>query len=468
MTLTRAALLSLAVLAAACGGAAAVPPVFSAGAPAPSAPLPSPTPRDSSGAPATAARASATASPLPATAAPATAPPATAGPATAAPATPVAAPVGARIDLHQLPLADAEVGDATVSSAGVVLASGTTGTWTSRWYEPGFAFTRLVPSWSADTPGASFIRVRMQARATSGEETAWYSFGIWAYDDATVARASSDGQRDRFGRIDTDTYLAAVPASAYRLRVELFRATASAPSPVLRSAAAVSADAASIATSVPCAPGGCPLAGTGKDLPVPPYSQEIHAGEYAEFDGGGEAWCSPTSTAMVLAYWGKGPTAADTSWVSPRYRDPVVDHAARYTYDSTYGGTGNWSFNAAYAAHYDMRAFVTQLRSLGEAERFIAAGIPLVASVKVKPGGLPGFLYQQGSSGHVLVIRGFTASGDVISNDPAATGNDSVRRVYPRAAFETAWLGGSGGTVYVITPPSTALPAPVQGMTRNW
>ena len=60
---------------------------------------------------------------------------------------------------------------------------------------------------------------------------------------------------------------------------------------------------------------------------------------------------------------------------------PWVDYAARKTYDAAYEGTGNWPFNTAYAAPLAGDAFVTRLRSLREAETFVAAGIPLVASV---------------------------------------------------------------------------------------
>lgn len=66
------------------------------------------------------------------------------------------------------------------------------------------------------------------------------------------------------------------------------------------------------------------------------------------------------------------------------------------------------------------------------------------------------------------MIRGFTASGDVIANDPAALSNEAVRRVYPRAAFERVWVGGSGGIVYVMHPASAALPSRVPGATPNW
>ena len=44
-------------------------------------------------------------------------------------------------------------------------------------------------------------------------------------------------------------------------------------------------------------------AALGKVLPVPRYSQMVHEGDYPQYDGGGEAWCSPTSTTMVLDYY---------------------------------------------------------------------------------------------------------------------------------------------------------------------
>lgn len=376
--------------------------------------------------------------------------------------------VGAAVDLHRFPvgiaMGAAPQGAAPGGASGfTILAPANSGVWTSEWREPGFTFMRLVPSWDADTPEGTWVTVEAQARRATGGETAWYSFGTWAIGDATLKRASTDGQRDADAHVETDTLLASVPLSAYRVRVTVARSEGVSRPPLLRSVAAVASDDAAVRSAPRSA-----HSGIAKDLPVPQYSQEIHAGEYPEYDGGGEAWCSPTSTTMVLGRWGAGPTPADVSWVDRGYRDPGVDHAARYTYDATYRGTGNWSFNAAYAAQYGLRAFVTQLRSLAEAERFIAAGIPLVASIDVRPGGLPGFLYAQGTDGHLLVIRGFTAGGDVIVNDPAALSNAEVRRVYPRAAFELAWVGGSGGIVYVIHPPTAPLPVNVPGATPNW
>ena len=69
---------------------------------------------------------------------------------------------------------------------------------------------------------------------------------------------------------------------------------------------------------------------------------------------------------------------------------------------------------------------------------------------------LPGAGY--GTNGHLMVIVGFTAAGNVVVNDPAShliasnePGADDVR---PRQ-FENAWVPHSGGIVYVIHPAGT-------------
>ena len=56
------------------------------------------------------------------------------------------------------------------------------------------------------------------------------------------------------------------------------------------------------------------------ELGVPAYAQNIHSGEYPEYGGGGEVWCSPTSTAMVMRSFGPSiPSAAELAGIdAPR------------------------------------------------------------------------------------------------------------------------------------------------------
>jgi hypothetical protein len=333
------------------------------------------------------------------------------------------------------------------------------GSWTSTWTHVVFPFDELVASWNAETPAGTWIRTEMQARG-SGRDTNWYTMGIWASGDGDIHRTSVGGQGDIDGFIAIDTFIRDKKAPTldwYRLRVTLYRASGRA-TPSVRMVGAMTSAATTYA--IPSA-----FSGNPSDNAVWSYSQEIHRGEFSEYDNGGEAWCSPTSTAMVLKYWLVGPSDADlAAFPGPGYTDPEVDYAARYVYDWHYQGAGNWPDNAAYAARFGLNAFVTRLRSLTEAEMFTSAGIPLVASIQ---GNLPGFFFKK-TSGHLLVIRGFTKSGDVIANDPAVPTDADVTKVYDRADFENVWLGGSAGIVYVIYPAGRALPANVPGLPANW
>ena len=334
------------------------------------------------------------------------------------------------------------------------------GTWTSVQQAVPFAFDELVASWNATTPSGTWVTVEMKAYG-SGRETKWYTMGIWASGDDTIHRTSVGGQGDTDGFVAIDTFIRDKKAPAldsYELRVGLHRVAGSSATPSVRFLGAMTSAAS--AYDIPS-----PFGGVAMDLSVPQYSQEIHTGEFPEYDGGGEAWCSPTSTSMVVAFWGTGPTASQlAAFPGAGYTDPQVDYAARYVFDYHYQGAGNWPFNAAYAASFGLNGFVTRLRSLAEAERFIAAGIPLVASIQGK---LPGSYFKK-TNGHLLVIRGFTDTGDVIANDPATPSDALVRIVYARADFENVWLGGSAGIVYVIYPPGHVLPANVAGLPYNW
>ena len=345
------------------------------------------------------------------------------------------------------------------------------GTWKSPWVSPGFDLTELVPSWNASTPGDSWLKIAVRGRNGS-HKSSWDTIGTWAHDDKYVRRSSPDAQTDDLGRVSYDTWLTS-GVSSWRLRVTLYRRTGQSAGPVVENVGAMVSRLPSVSSVATSKPGRAPEA-LGTVLPVPRYSQMVHQGEYPQYDGGGEAWCSPTSTTMVLGYYDALPSRHAYRWVNPSYPDRVVPHIARMVYDTRLGGTGNWPFNTAYAASRTGRAFVTRLRDLREAERFIAAGIPLIASISFSSGQLSGAPISS-TNGHLLVIVGFTKSGDVVVNDPAASSRAGVRRTYDRGQFEDAWLKryssgssmrGSGGMVYVIHDDDHPLPA--RDGNRNW
>ncbi len=344
------------------------------------------------------------------------------------------------------------------------------GTWTSPWVRPGFRLTELIPSWSARTPPGTLIQVDVRGLAPRGSRSSWDTLARWAGPDTTFARTSLGAQRDDLARVATDTWEAPAGLAGWQMRVVLLRRTGSTAGPVVRTLGAMASRLPGTQRVARSRPG----VARGIVLPVPRYSQMVHAGEYPQYGGGGEAWCSPTATTMVLAYYRRLSPPADYAWVRRSYRDRVVDHAARMTFDHRYDGTGNWPFNTAFAASRTGHAFVTRFASLRGVERFVRAGIPVVTSITFGRGGLAGAPIGA-SNGHLVVVVGITTSGDVVVNDPAARTNGRVRRTYARRQFENAWLPrhpssqgirGSGGVGYVIR--DDAHPLPPRAGNTNW
>ena len=335
-------------------------------------------------------------------------------------------------------------------------------TWTSPVHRLAVPATEAIVSWNARTPAGTWIKAEIKGTYTDGTSTPWYVMARWAAGDQDIRRTSVDDQSDGKSTVWTDT-LAIDDAStglrlaSYRLRLTLYRKPGTKATPTVWRIGAMSSDVPDRFTVPASTPG------LAKELAVPRYSQEIHKGQYPEYDNGGEAWCSPTSSQMIVEYWGGRLTDGQLDWVDPAYADPQVCHAARFTYDYQYAGCGNWPFNAAYAATFkDLQGLVIRLGSLTELETLIAADIPAITSQSFLKEELTGAGY--GTAGHLMTVVGFTADGDVIANDPFSASNEAVRRVYRRREWENIWLrtkrynasgkvvSGTGGICYLYFP----------------
>ncbi|MFG2208228.1 peptidase C39 family protein [Streptomyces sp. NPDC048638] len=338
-------------------------------------------------------------------------------------------------------------------------------TWTGPAHTLGVPATEAVASWNAHTPVGTWITVALRGTYSDGSRTPSYVMGHWTAGDGDgdIRRTSVDGQKDGRSSISTDTFAIDDPAGglrlvSYELQVTLHRKPGSRLTPTVWRLGAMASDLPD-RFEVPASEPGR----VGRELVVPRYSQEIHKGQYPQYDNGGEAWCSPTSSQMIIESWGRRPASEDLAWVDPDYADPQVCHAARQTFDYQYDGCGNWPFNAAYAATYkDLQAVVTRLGSLTDVEHLVHAGIPVITSQSFLKTELDGAGY--GTAGHLMTVIGFTRDGDVIANDPASPDDPAVRRVYKRRQFENIWLrtkrknadgkvvGGSGGVCYLYFP----------------
>jgi hypothetical protein len=351
-------------------------------------------------------------------------------------------------------------------------------TWTSPVFRLDFGATELVSSWDATLPQDTWMRTQLQATMQNGHKTTWLDMGNYAYSDTQIDRTSVSPVDRPYGSVATDTFFTYPGYSlhAYQLRITLLRLPGTHVSPRVWQLGAFASRIPARQTVPASTPG--PASKKGIVLNVPAYSQDVHAHQYNRYGGGGEAWCSPTSNEMVDEYWGKHPTRQQLAWIKPKIQDPTVDYAARYTYDYLYAGTGNWPFNAAYAAHFGLNAEIVQLPSMADLETLVAHDIPVITSQAFDQGQITGANYS--TAGHLLVVAGFTKAGNVVVNDPANPSDSSVRHVFNRRQFENVWLRtywkradgstgyGSGGVAYIIWPRGMRLPPNLDPRNPAW
>lgn len=296
-----------------------------------------------------------------------------------------------------------------------------TGEYLSPAHTAAMPFDDVVLSWNADAaPGSSF-RFELRVKDGSGW-SGWYTMGEWTSEGGRSLPGQSDGR----GRVEVDTLKLKQPAQSLQYRVKVTRGSGTA-SPVLRQVAVVYSDRR-VAPAGPLLPR---VPGAVGDLDVPPQSQLLQDPAYAK------AICSATSTAMIMQYWGVKRSVAE-----------VVSGVR----DRTTGIYGNWPLNMAYAASAGLATRVERFYSMEQLEQEIAAGRPVAISYAYDQGELSA-AYLGSTDGHLVVVRGFTADGNVIVNDPFVPDLRSVRRVYDREQVKRVWLR-SGGVVYVATPRS--------------
>jgi hypothetical protein len=298
-----------------------------------------------------------------------------------------------------------------------------------------FNFNEAIASWNAYTPAGSWVEIQFRAQYGTTRWSKWYVLGIWAYDYSTIHRHSVRLQGDSDGFVAVDTFVSSnkkETTNKFQLKLRLFSTDGTSMPSVQNASVAYS----TAAPKDPTVSDGNPAL-WDTSINVPECSQMV-------YPDGGEVWCSPTSTSMVLAY-----LDGYTGDCEPRVRAAVDG-----VYDWIYDGHGNWPFNTAYAASQGYEGYVARFTSLAKAEEYVAAGVPVIMSIAWKKGDLTGADIES-TNGHLLVVVGFDAEGNPIVNDPASPTDDSVQKTYLRSEFEPLWLKASGGTVYLIYNPDT-------------
>jgi hypothetical protein len=317
------------------------------------------------------------------------------------------------------------IGFTNFPSIATVQTSSNQTVWTSPDLRPDIAWNQLILSWNVSSPqGASLIFEA--APIFPNRPITYFNLGYWSADpSAPELRRSVTGQLNDQAHVLTDILTLHQPATHFRIRVTSLTRPDS-PPPDLRFLGA-----ALLNSQIP------------NPLPPPPFheawSRTLPVPSCSQLDyQGGDAWCSPTSLSMVLHFWASHLHRPDLLIDVPQIAEAV--------HDPNWPGTGNWSFNTAFAGSLNgLRSYVTRLAFLSELEAWLLTGVPVIASVSYSIlKGEPDL-----NDGHLVVCVGFTGDGQIILNDPGS--RLQPRKTIPRERFINAW-SKSHRTVYLVYP----------------
>lgn len=313
------------------------------------------------------------------------------------------------------------------------------GTWQGAPVDGEFPFTELIASFNVTTPLETGVTLDVRVEQ-NGVWSPWVFMQSWG---KTLTPPDRLTKWDA-GRVRIDTLYLDRPAKTYQCRLGLisFDTDPKSPRPSVRRLSVcysgVVTDPKQRAkilhdsndpTTRPTSPGQW-----ARDLPVPFRGQ----GDDHNPKSIRKLICSPTSTSMVLQFYGIDRTTMEN---------------ATAMYDPQYDLFGNWGRAVARAGELGLDAYLTRFRNWDQVHDMIARGVPVIASIRFTKGEVKGFLYEF-TKGHLLVIRGFKPNGDVIVNDPARKekGNGVV---YPADEMAKAWFnhGGVGYVFEMSIPP---------------
>lgn len=283
----------------------------------------------------------------------------------------------------------------------------------------------LIMSWNAATPAGAVVEPGFAVGDAAGWSE-WFTPGPWGLPGPRP-RACSD---PRFGSLHVDTLKSDTAFTKIRYK---FTLRAASRPPALRLAALC------VSAPVPAVP-AAPPAGPPIELPVPRLSQfdKETVRDPAMMEAG---VCAPTSLTMALRALGVRCSVYE------------IAKAAR---DETAGIYGNWSFLAAAAAEYGAAAWVERHSRWETLVRRLEQGITPIISVSFIKGAFSAFPERE-SAGHLMVLRGLTADGCFICNDPAVEGGGPDGAVlYPASELAAAFFG-HGGVAIIVTRRNSAI-----------
>ncbi len=279
-----------------------------------------------------------------------------------------------------------------------------------------YPFNEGLPSWNGSAPdNNSSFKIQMRFPYSTGWSP-WLTVGFWKANIwSSYGSTSYSG-----GFIDYDNVKLYSYVSAWQFRIIMTRTAVDQPSPTVHKLSFLVSDSRTT-TSLD-------FTQILNDKPAAIFIPTNFIYQYGvDPDIGGDI-CSPTSVSMIL-----------------RSYNITVDpyHFALDTRDPYFNMFGIWPRVVQNASEYGLDGAVTRYRSWSKAREVLANGGRISMSV-----GQP--LY----SGHLIMLAGFTSSGDPIVHDPAKSNGYSY--VFNKSDLSHSWFD-KGGVGYTFYPAETAV-----------
>ncbi len=285
-----------------------------------------------------------------------------------------------------------------------------------------FPFDQVVLSWNIALPEGTGARIELCAVGDGGESTAWYEMARLGKTPLPLEKLKKDDN----GGIRDDTLFLRKPWERLQYRVTLYTVLPH-RTPTLRLMAVCYSDSKSRVAYEP-QPAPKTHQPWMRSLPVPWRSQL-----WEEKCISGRI-CGPTSLAMALEYNG--------------CKMPTADIAAD-AWDDGNTMFGNWPFLAQAAAKHGFKSWVFACQDYEPIKQEIAAGRPVVLSIRFAKGELTNAPFEA-TGGHLILCVGMTPNGDLICNDPGSRRSIFSHQVYRKEEMAKAWLNQGGYAICVI------------------
>jgi hypothetical protein len=145
--------------------------------------------------------------------------------------------------------------------------------------------------------------------------------------------------------------------------------------------------------------------------------------------------------------------------------DRPIARVAEDIYDQNHEIYGNW-IRAVQGAHsFGIPGYIQRFGAIDELKPHIAAGRPVIVSIRANPGELSGAPYPH-TDGHLLVVTGFDGTDKIHVNDPAGETAAEGRRTYRADELHRAWIE-RGGVAYVLNHPEASITTSSPNLDRS-